>query len=195
MEIAVLPVNAETLIEYSEIPIRFEVRSRLAVEVVDDGMGGIVFHEEPVEPPYIKDYDSLKGEGPTRWPKRFDTSNWALFVAREVDTAVGGATVAFRTPGVNILGGREDLAVLWDIRVRPEWRRRGIGAGLFGEVVGWARERGVRQLKVETQNINVPACRFYVRQGCRLAEIGRFRYAEPEAADEVMLIWYLDLQG
>ena len=49
-------------------------------------------------------------------------------------------------------------------------------------------------MKVETQNVNVPACRFYQRMGCRLDEIRRFGYAGvPAVAEEVMLNWYLDL--
>lgn len=70
--------------------------------------------------------------------------------------------IAWQTPGVNILEGREDLAVLWDIRVDSAYRREGVGEKLFWRTVEWARIKGCKLLKVETQNINVPACRFYV---------------------------------
>jgi len=36
------------------------------------------------------------------------------------DRRLGGAVVAFDTAGVDLLGGRSELAVLWDIRVQPE---------------------------------------------------------------------------
>jgi hypothetical protein len=48
-----------------------------------------------------------------------------------------------------------------------------------------------RKLKVETQNINVPACRFYASQGCVLAAVNRMAYREPQ--DEIQLLWYKDL--
>jgi len=48
-------------------------------------------------------------------------------------------------------------------------------------------------MNVETQNVNVPACRFYVSQGCYLGAIRRFAYAE--LPDEVQLLWYRDLSG
>ena len=51
----------------------------------------------------------------------------------------------------------------------------------------WAAARGCRRLKVETQNINVPACRFYERQGCVLAEVRRDAY--PELPGEIQLLW------
>jgi GNAT superfamily N-acetyltransferase len=99
--------------------------------------------------------------------------------------------VAFDTPTVEMLEGRRDLAVLWDIRVAPEARGQGVGAALFGAAAAWAAARGCRQLKVETQNVNVPACRFYASQGCVLAAIHRFAY--PGLPHEVQLLWYRDL--
>ena len=116
-----------------------------------------------------------------------------LFLAREDDVPIGGATIAFRTPQVHMLGGRDDLAVLWDIRVHPDYRRSGVGTALFAEAAKWSRERDCKHLKIETQNINVPACRFYTQQGCCLGEINRFAYNVPQVAHEVMLVWYLDL--
>ncbi|UCH42657.1 MAG: GNAT family N-acetyltransferase [Dehalococcoidales bacterium] len=194
MELDIRLVDAESLPEYSTIPISFEVKSQLRVELLNDGFNGIALHEESVKPPYIKDYDKDNGEGPTRFPKVFDISNWAIFLAWKDNNPVGGATLAFRTPGVNMLNGRDDLAALWDLRIHPDYRRSGIGTKLFTEAVKWSEEKGCHQLKVETQNINVPACRFYVRQGCRLGEINRYAYAsEPSIAHETMLIWYLDL--
>ena len=92
-----------------------------------------------------------------------------------------------------MLSGRDDLAVLWDIRVHPDHRRSGIGTALFAEAAKWSRERNCKYLKVETQNVNVPACRFYTQQGCRLGEINRFAYNVPQVAHDVMLVWYLTL--
>ena len=101
-------------------------------------------------------------------PRRFDVSNWTLFTARVAGRRVGGATVAFDTPGLTMLEGRRDLAVLWDVRVSPEARGMGIGTALFERVEAWAKGKGCCLLKVETQNINVRACAFYACHGCEL---------------------------
>jgi GNAT superfamily N-acetyltransferase len=193
MEILTLPVNTESLEAYSTVPISFQVKSRLSVDLLGAGLGGIALREIEVIPPYVKDYDETKGEGPMRWLQRFNTSNWVLFLAREGGVPVGGATVAFDTPEVRMLRGREDVSVLWDIRVHPAHRRCGVGTAVFVEAAKWSRHRNCKRMKVETQNVNVPACRFYARQGCSLGEIDRFAYSEPHLADEVMLVWYLDL--
>lgn len=75
-------------------------------------------------------------------------------------TGHGRATIAFNTPGLRLLEGRRDLSVLWDIRVAPDARGKGIGSALFERVEVWAKANGCCQLKVETQNINVRACDF-----------------------------------
>ncbi|MGH2543364.1 MAG: GNAT family N-acetyltransferase [Ardenticatenaceae bacterium] len=188
-------VGVESLQRYAEIPIAFDVESVLRVELVNDGLGGILLEEERVHPPYRKDYDALDG-GPAKWPDRFDISNWGILLAMQEGQAVGGAAVAADIPmGMNMVEASPDRAVLYDIRVRPEHRGSGIGGYLFQEAVDWARSRGCRLLKVETQNTNVSACRFYASQGCKLGAINRHAYASsPATKDDVMLLWFLELR-
>jgi GNAT superfamily N-acetyltransferase len=194
MKIEIKAVNKTTLTEYSSIPISFEVRSKLDIELLENGLGGMVFSEKKVAFPYLRDYDTDKKEHPFWWLRRFNLTNWNLIIARNSETPVGGAAVVFNSRGVTMLDGRKDLALLWDLRVRPECRHSGIGTKLFAEVVKWSKERNCTQLKIETQDINVTACKFYAKQGCRLGEIHRFKYVrDPVRASEVMLVWYLDL--
>ena len=194
MHLEIREVGADSLRQYAEIPVAFEVRSVFRVDLLDDGLGGIRLQEEQIATPYVKDYDGSEDGGPERELKRFDIRNWGIFLALKGERAVGGAVVAFDTPGVHMLQDRSDIAVLWDIRVHPDLRRCGIGSRLFGEAGNWARKRACRLLKVETQNVNIAACRFYASQGCRLGEINRYGYAgHPQVGHEVKLVWCLDL--
>jgi len=177
--------------EYCSIPIALRVTEVLDVTVRASGLGGLSLRERGLTTPFLKDYDAL--ESPLQWPNRFDVTNWQLHGAYIAGRRVGGAMTVFDSPELLMLEGRRDLAVLWDIRVAPAARRQGVGAALFSAAEAWSRERGCRYLKVETQNINVPACRFYARRGCELGAIHRFAY--PELPDEVQLLWYKDLQG
>lgn len=177
---------------YDAIPSWFTVVCLFRVEPIGGGLGGFRLREENVAGPFVKDYGS---DGPTDWAETFDLSGWGIFLAREGARRVGGAAVA---SGASVYPmdrfQREDLAVLWDIRVHPECRRQRIGTRLFHHAADWARWKGFGQLGVETQSINVPACRFYARQGCALGAIHRFGYAgRPDVADEAMLLWYSDL--
>lgn len=174
----------------ARVPTAFVVRSRLAISGEFDG-GSFTFVERSVDRPYIKDYDAGEAGGPGLWPSRFDLSHWGLIAATVTSRWVGGAVIAAGDPAVDLLEGRSDLALLWDIRVAPAFRRMGVGGKLFSAVKAWCRARGCTELKVETQDINVAACRFYERQGCEV------RRVEPRAypgLDEVQLLWYRGLE-
>lgn len=187
----VIDIRRETLSalgEYASIPSTYEVSEILAPTTADSGMGGIGLTLLSVATPYIKDYDTDARCTPDQWSDRFDVTSWGIWIAREDGRCVGGAVGAFNTPE---LERRDDTAVLWDLRTAPETRRRGIATELFCAVQGWARASGARWLKVETQNVNVPACRFYVQRGCTLGAVHRFAY--PSLPNEVQLLWYKKL--
>lgn len=181
--------EAANLEDYARIRLSFEVRRVLDVVPLDNGLGGLTLSERKLRTPYLKDYDAI--ENPHQWTRSFDISNWGFFVARSDGLRVGGATVAFDTAGLTMLEDRGDIAVLWDIRVAAEARGQGVGMALFQAAEEWAVTQRCRRLKVETQTINVPACRFYAKQGCVLGAIHRFAY--PDFPDEAQLLWYKDL--
>lgn len=189
-------VGADALGAYAAVPIRFSVTAVLNLVLVEAGLGGFRLSEVPVREPYERDFDRTLGEdtGPRSWPADFDVAPWGIFLARCRGQPVGGVTVAWRTPAMRMLEGREDLATIWDIRVIPELRGRGLGRRLFETALDWARAQGAVQISVETQNTNVAACRFYARMGCTLGRVHRFAYVGyPDAAGEIMLVWYRDL--
>jgi ribosomal protein S18 acetylase RimI-like enzyme len=188
MEINIVEETPDVLWEYEKISIAFLVETYFRVELYDKGLGGIRLIEETTENPFIKDYDAYQEERPSHWAKQFDLSNWGILSAFDGKRRIGGAAIAWNTPGVLMLDGRKDLACLWDLRISADYRGKGVGQALFSSALAWAKERNCRSFKVETQNTNVPACRFYVRQGCQLGAINRYAYSE--AMNEVQLIWF-----
>ena len=189
MRIETAGIPSSLLVEYATIPIAFEVTSALSTQNSTDR--SFVLTERHLDSPYVKDYDAI-GDSPLDWAARFDTSQWVLLVARAESRRLGGATVAFGTPGLDMLEGRSDLAVLWDIRVAPASRGQGVGRALFEASEAWALARGCHELKVETQNINVPACRFYAALGCQLRVVRDDAY--PQCPGEVQFLWYKALR-
>jgi ribosomal protein S18 acetylase RimI-like enzyme len=188
IEISVAPITSVAQLEL--VPISFTVDREYDV-VPNQSSGRFVLSERLVGTPYVKDYDGIPGEGPSQWARRFDISRWGFIRAQAGGRLVGGAVLAFDTGDVAMLEGRRDLAVLWDIRVSPEVRGRGIGCSIVRSSEAWAISRGCRQLKVETQNINVPACKFYQGRGFTLKTVDRLAY--PELPGEIQLLWYKDL--
>lgn len=191
MHVKIIEETSEVLPEYEKVSIAFRVETFFRVELFENGLGGVKLFEEKSEISYIKDYDTCAEDKPTNWAKRFDLSNWTILSAFDGKKRVGGAAVAWKTPEVFMLENRDDLACLWDLRVAPEYRGKGIGQKLFVHALDWARRKNCKLFKVETQNVNVPACRFYESQGCHL---GAFNFhAYPEAINEVQLVWYRNL--
>jgi GNAT superfamily N-acetyltransferase len=168
--------------EYARVPIAFHLCSRADLDALR--RGSIV--EIPATP-RRKDYDEFAEERPTSLPARFDVSNWQVFAAFLGERRVGGTIVTRDCPEFDMLEGRRDLAVLADIRVAPRARGRGVGRALLAAAEDWARRHGCVEMKVETQDVNVSACRFYLASGFVLAEVNPDAYG-PEF-DEVQLIW------
>jgi len=187
-------VDVSYLSQYDLIPMLVHISAYYRIEKHNRGLGGFTLVETPVEP-YVKDFCSADDESVAQW-KRFDLSNWAFFMAFDNERPVGGAAVAARTKKIHMLSGRDDLAVLWDIRVDDAYKHQGIGQALFDMAVIWSRSQGLRQMKIECQNNNVPAVKFYHKQGAILSAIDEYAYYnELKYRHEAQLIWFLDLHA
>jgi GNAT superfamily N-acetyltransferase len=186
MVIEVRPESPAALEEYAAVPIAFRVESRLDVA---ESSGRFSIAERQIEEPFWKDYDAIAGDAPTAWTRRFRIEEWGLFSARLNGRWIGAAAVA--ADSALLARDLTDVAVIWDLRVSPDHRREGVGRRLWAAAEAWARERRCRALFVETQDINVAACRFYREQGCVLSSVDRDAY--PASFNEVQLIWCKEL--
>jgi len=179
-------ISEPDLDRYAKVSIQFTSAEKY--EVREREGGGFALGLCALPESISTDFDAH--EHPTEWV-RWDLRNAAMFEAHLGGRLVGGAVVVRDMPKLNLLAARKDLAVLWDLRVAPEFRRQKIGASLLREASRWARKRRCRSIKVESQNDNVRACDFYRKHGFRLAQAEQGVYrAFP---DKVQLIWERDL--
>lgn len=176
---------------YGEISIAFTVYSIFDIVAVQNGLGGLSLVERELDAPFVKDYDSDGAGKPTQWPKRFDTRNWVIFSAYDKNQHIGGVTIAWKTPELDLVPYRKENVLIWDLRVRPDMRSQGVGRELFSAVIAWAKSQDCRDIIVETQNINVPACRFYAKQGFELFSIDPLAYSG--LPNEIQLLWRLKI--
>lgn len=173
---------------YAAVPIAFQVERAL---IWTPQLGPLAFREEALASPWLKDYDLEPGAHPTSWPDRFDTARWHVFTAHQATAHVGGLVLILGSAEIEMLEGRTDLALIWDLRVAPEARGSGVGRALLHEAETLALAHGCSELKVETQNINTGACRFYARAGFELRSIDHSAY--PGLPDEIQMLWYKSL--
>ena len=169
------PIEIRTgisLEEYAKVPSRFLVSERVV------GFPDIRF--EPISQPYEKDYDAIPGNHPTEW--EMDFTNWLIACAFSEGRQVGGVIVGWFSG-----------AVLWDVRVLPEFQGKGIGRQLVGFAEQWAMKKGAGILEIETQDNNARACRLYASLGYELVSFEPDAY--PDLPGEAKLIWSKRLEG
>ena len=175
------------LAQYGRVPIEFAVTEAFDEQGIAAMLRGESADAVAVPSSYWKDYDAHPGGRPTDWPNRFDVSRWTVLAAYRGARRVGGAIVITDDPTIDLLRDCPGCALLWDIRVAPDQRARGIGFALLHAAEQRARQRGARALRVETQQVNVPACRFYQRHGFVLERAVHAAYVD--LPKEVQLLW------
>lgn len=116
------------------------VTNEMAVEIT----------EEKLILPFYKTYafEQIKNE--------IDEADHA--VVAEIDETIAGlATVKY--------GEWNNRARLTGIFVAPESKGKGVGRALVKAAIDYAKTKSARCLFVETQNVNYPAIRFYLKLG------------------------------
>ena len=80
--------------QYDRIPMIVRVKSIYQLEKINNGLGGILLVETPVEE-YNKDLGAYTEA--TTYTDEFDITNWAFFMAFLNETPIGAITIASRT--------------------------------------------------------------------------------------------------
>ena len=83
-------------------------------------------------------------------------------------------------------------AFIEDLAVARDHRGKGIGSMLVERAKAWAKQKELSGLMLETQDTNLPACRFYHKNGFEIGAVDTMLYANFEASrHEKALFWYL----
>lgn len=177
---------------YDTIPMLVHVTKALRPKRLQNGLEGILFEEVKVRP-YVKNLGAYGR--PSHYSKQHNISNWGFYMAFDGNLPVGAATIAAKTKTVHMLENREDISVLWDLRVIDAYQGKRVGTKLFALAVAWSKANGLRQMKIECQTNNVAACKFYAKQGAVLRAINEYAYIHDTDLREyeMQLLWYLDL--
>ncbi len=173
--IVIQPLTAANQADLNRCDNSFTVEAKLCLTVED---GSISYTVAPVAP-YVKRYE----------PEDYDAQAYS----GKPDHAAWLACVDGQLAGqILVHENWNRFAIIWNIAVDPPFRRRGIGRRLIAQAAAWARSRGMPGVMLETQNINVPACRLYERCGFVLGglDVCLYRGVMP-GTREIALFWYL----
>ena len=91
-----------------------------------------------------------------------DSSEKSAFLAMSGDRCLGSITVCRRWNG-NVS--------ICDFEVEQGFRRCGIGTLLMNAAIRWGTENGLCGIFAETQDINLNACRFYLKYGFEIGGV------------------------
>jgi streptothricin acetyltransferase len=80
-----------------------------------------------------------------------------------------------------------------DISVLKKFRRKGIGHSLMDSAQKWTKDKKLNGIMLETQDVNIAACKFYENYGFILGGIDTMLYANFDNAYQKALFWYYKL--
>ena len=151
----------------------------MAVPRIDAGVPG--YDVIPIDP-FTKRYGQAQGELATF----IERPDRAAFLARSGDRIVGRLLISEHWNRRSWIDG---------LVIDSGSRRLGAGRALMARAEAWTRSRGLTGIMLETQNVNVAACRFYERCGFVLGGFDQrlYRGFDPDTI-EVAFFWYRELQ-
>ncbi|AFC30519.1 YyaR [Paenibacillus mucilaginosus 3016] len=82
------------------------------------------------------------------------------------------------------------FALVEDIAVAKDQRKKGIGTALLKKAEEWARQNNLIGLMLETQDVNISACLFYARNDFKIGGVDSMLYSNFPTANEKAIFWY-----
>lgn len=113
--------------------------------------------------------------------KDIDEADYA--VVAEIDEKIAG----FAAVKIEEWNNR---AVLTEIFVAEEFRRKGAGRALVDAAINYAKTKRARCLFVETQNVNYPAIRFYRKAGFDFCGFNSRLYNPAEVSSDEIAFYF-----
>jgi streptothricin acetyltransferase len=175
MEITIQAFNAQNCGDLNRCDTAFTVDSMLVLHV----QNGEISYTVAEMPPYTKRYPRSNIDVESMLQQEDN----GIFFAY-CDGQLAGQMILFKN--------WNGYAYVDDLVVEGRFRRHGVGRRLIDQAIIWAKAHNFPGIMLETQHINVAACRFYERCGFVLGGFDRFLYRgiDPHSP-EIALYWYM----
>ena len=177
MQITIREIDQDSLQDVNKCDATFTVHSKLVLYAANGVISYSVVSVEPYPKKYIfeeKDY-----------PSYIANPNKTIYFAY-IDSQLAGQ--------IDVSKHWNAYAWINDFFVDVHFRSHGVGRAMMQKAVDWAKIRNLPGIMLETQDVNVQACRFYENFGFKLYGFDTHLYKGLNpATDEIALYWYLIL--
>ncbi|WP_055109691.1 GNAT family N-acetyltransferase [Paenibacillus ihumii] len=169
----IIKMRRSNLCDFNKPNERFVVSGRIIPKYENDHW---TYTEEAFPEPYFKQYenediDTTYTEDPGK----------AVFLYYVDHMCIGQ---------IRLRSNWNGYALIEDIGVSKDWRQQGIGTKLLKKGVQWAKENKHVGLMLETQDVNISACRFYASNSFIIGGVDSMLYSNFSNANEKAIFWY-----
>lgn len=166
-------MTSSNICDYNKLNDGFIVTGRMILKYDNDNW---TYMEELFSKPYFKQYENEDID--TTYA--LDTSK-AVFLYYVDDLCIGQ---------IRLCSNWNGYALVEDIGVSKDWRQKGIGTELLEKAVEWAKQNNHIGLMLETQDVNISACRFYAKNNFIIGGVDSMLYSKYPSANEKAIFWY-----
>jgi streptothricin acetyltransferase len=174
MNINIRQMDAQSLDQVDGFNRNSMVNSHLTLHLQDNKISYSII---PVEP-----YEKILTVDAEDYTTFIDNPQKVIFFA-DVDGKPAGQ--------IKLVPWWNKFAYVEELIVDTEFRGKGVGRALMTRAIEWAKQQNFPGLTLETQDNNVPACRFYEKCGFVLSGFDLSAYWNLDNASEIALYWYL----
>jgi ribosomal protein S18 acetylase RimI-like enzyme len=174
MEIQIRQMDSQSIHQVDQFNRNSIVNSKLVLQVENNQLTYSIVQVEP--------YEKILSVDTEDYTTFVDNPQKVIFFANINGKPVGQ---------IKMVPWWNKFAYLEELTVDTEFRGKGVGRALLTRAIEWAKQQNFPGITLETQDNNVPACRFYEKCGFVLAGFDLYAYRNFSNASEIALYWYL----
>ena len=174
MDIQIRQLDSQSIHQVDQFNRNSIVNSHLILHVQDNKISYSII---PVEP-----YEKILSVDAEDYTTFIDNPQKVIFFA-DVDGKPVGQ--------IKMVPWWNKFAYVEELVVDTGFRGKGVGHALMMRAIKWAKWQHFPGITLETQDNNVPACKFYEKCGFVLGGFDLYAFKNLDNASEIALYWYL----